>query len=265
MQAASRSHVGLVRKNNEDAVLLLPNLYAVADGMGGHAAGEIASSTAIAVLEQAFGKAATAASESVQEAADSADLQIVKSMQEIENAKQLLLQAFKEANESILQQANRQQYLEGMGTTLTAVQLLNSTTALCCHVGDSRLYRWRKGQLQQLTQDHTYVQQLLQEGKITAQEAHVHPQRHMLLQAVGVEEDFTPQCFSLDLQPQDKLLLCSDGLSDMVKDQELEQLLAGTDAEATAEQLLERALDNGGRDNVSLILVALDGEENLHG
>lgn len=240
MKTASRTHVGLVRDNNEDAVLLRePYLFAVADGLGGYAAGEIASRSTLKALE-----AATYALR------HNKSSEVLKVMEE----------AFVRANEHVYKMAGKNESYRGMGTTMTAVYLSEDGSACCCHVGDSRLYLYRGGVLRQMTRDHTYVWALLEQGKITAAEAAVHPQRHLLLKALGVEEQVEIDSLVFRWQENDRLLLCSDGLTDMLTDEDLADHLALADVEQAAEALLEHCLDNGGRDNVSLIVIELDGK-----
>lgn len=248
MQVISRTHVGLVRENNEDALLVRePSLFAVADGMGGYAAGEIASRSTIKAFE-----AATYS---------------LRHEQEEQNIRKVMLEAFEKANTHVFKMAVSNESYSGMGTTMTALYLPGDGHGYCCHVGDSRLYLFREGKLEQLTHDHTLVADLLEQGKITEEEAFVHPQRHILLQALGVEEIVKADFFSFSLQDGDRLLLCSDGLSDMLRAAEISQLIGCSDLEQAADKLLEQSLDNGGRDNVSLILLDLttQGEESCNG
>ena len=247
MRVISKTHVGLVRENNEDSLLIRePHLFAVADGMGGYLAGEIASRSTIKAFE--------AATHSLRHD-DKSDAETV------------LLDALSKANEHVHKMSINNTSYNGMGTTMTALYLPGDNKAYCCHIGDSRLYLFRDNQLKQLTKDHTYVEKLLQEGKITPEEALVHPQRHMLLQAVGVEKKINADLLQFEVQSDDRLLLCSDGLTDMLKDEEIAELIALENVEEAGAQLLERALNNGGRDNVSLIIIDLGrfGEESLNG
>ncbi len=247
MQVVSKTHVGLVRENNEDAILVRePYLFAVADGMGGYAAGEIASRSTIKAFE-----AATYS---------------LRHTQEEQNIRSILLDAFDKANAHVYKMAVSNEKYAGMGTTLTALYLPGDGTAYCCHIGDSRLYLYRDGVLRQMTCDHTYVSDLQLQGKITAEEAFVHPQRHILLRALGVDEKIKADSLRFELQAHDRLLLCSDGLSDMLRDAEIAALIGCADAEEAAGKLLEQSLDNGGRDNVSLVLIdlAAQGEESWH-
>lgn len=242
MQVISRTHVGLVRENNEDALLVRePYLFAVADGMGGYAAGEIASRSTIKAFDAATYK--------------------LRCEDSSEVVSDILLQAFDKANLHVYKMAEHNDKYSGMGTTMTALYLPGNDCAYCCHIGDSRLYLYRNGVLKQLTQDHTYVADLQKQGKITEEEAFIHPQRNILLQALGVGETITADSFSFKLQPYDRLLLCSDGLSDMLREHEIATLLQEKVLTKAADALLERSLDNGGRDNVSFILLDLNNQE----
>lgn len=248
MQVISRTHVGLVRENNEDALLVRePSLFAVADGMGGYAAGEIASRSTIKAFE-----AATYS---------------LRHEQEEQNIRKVMLEAFDKANTHVFKMAVSNESYSGMGTTMTALYLPGDGHGYCCHVGDSRLYLFRNDKLEQLTHDHTLVADLKEQGKITDEEAFVHPQRNILLQALGVEETVNADFFSFRLQEGDRLLLCSDGLSDMLRAAEISRIIGCADPEQAADKLLEQSLDNGGRDNVSLILIDLttQGEESCNG
>ncbi|MCI7676266.1 MAG: Stp1/IreP family PP2C-type Ser/Thr phosphatase [Phascolarctobacterium sp.] len=241
MQVVSRTHVGLVRENNEDALLVRePYLFAVADGMGGYAAGEIAS--------RAILKAFEAATHSL------------RHQQGEQNIHNVLVEAFDKANTHVFKMAVSNDKYTGMGTTMTALYLPGDGTAYCCHVGDSRLYTYREGNLVQVTRDHTYVADLQASGEITEEEAFIHPQRHVLMKALGVEESVRADSLHFKLLPDDRLLLCSDGLSDMMRQQEILDLMGGEDINSVADQLLERSLCNGGRDNVSFILIDLAEE-----
>lgn len=242
MRVVSRIHVGLVRDNNEDSLLVRPPyLFAVADGMGGYAAGEIASHATL--------KALRVGTHSLR-----------KDMCE-DDVHKILLEAFDKANAHVFKMARNNSSYTGMGTTMTALYIPGDGTAYCCHIGDSRLYLYRDGHLRQLTHDHTYVADLQEQGIITDEEAFVHPKRHMLLQAMGVEEAIKADSFHFALESEDKLLLCSDGLSDMLKNDEIEEQMADGAVEVIAGKLIERALDNGGRDNISLVLIDLAAEE----
>lgn len=246
MQAVSRTHVGLVRENNEDALLLRePCLFAVADGMGGYAAGEIASRATL----KAFAAATHALRHGQERQADGVTGKV--------GVEYVLLEACAKANSHVYKMAQKNAGYKAMGTTLTALYLPGNGSAYAVHIGDSRLYLSRQGNLRCLTHDQSVVGDLLQQGRITPGEAFIHPQRNVLLQAIGVEEDIKPELLHFLLEDGDKLLLCSDGLSDMLRDEEIAAVLAGgQDAETAAQALLEKALDNGGKDNISLILLS---------
>ena len=248
MQVVSRTHVGLVRENNEDALLVRePYLFAVADGMGGYAAGEIASRSTVKAFE--------AATYSLRHEMGEQDI------------RQIMLDAFDKANTHVFKMAVSNEQYTGMGTTMTALYLADANNAYCCHVGDSRLYLYRNDSLKQLTHDQTFVANLQEKGEITEEEAFVHPQRNILLQALGVEEKVEADFFHFTVLEGDRLLLCSDGLSDMLRKQEIASLVGLPDLVQAADALLEQSLDNGGRDNVSLILLDLttQGEESCNG
>ncbi len=244
MQVISKTHVGRVRGNNEDALLLrTPFLFAVADGMGGYAAGEIASRATLKAFEAATYPLRHVGTGNGEPLAAEVGIEYV------------LLEACARANAHVYKMAQDNAQYREMGTTLTALYLPGDGTAYVVHIGDSRLYLYRQGQLICITHDQSVVGALLQEGKITSEEAFIHPKKNILLQALGVEEKVEPELNRFQLAPGDQILLCSDGLSDMVRDEELAALLAGEELEGTAQALLEAALDHGGRDNISFILL----------
>lgn len=242
MKIAVRTHTGLIRQNNEDSFLIRdPYLLVVADGMGGEAAGEIASRGTLKAFE--------AATHSLRHRGE-------------KNALEVLVSAFMKANSHVFNMAEKNQEYAGMGTTLTAVYFPDNQQGYCCHVGDSRLYLYHAGELRQLTEDHTFVAELVRKGIISHEEALQHPKRHMLVKAVGVYEDVLVDSFQFLVAPGDIVLLCSDGLSDMVKDMELEELIRQEhDVEKIADSLLEAALNNGGRDNITLLVGMMEEEE----
>lgn len=241
MFVISKTHVGMVRTVNEDALLTTgPELFALADGMGGYAAGETASREALQVLQQEAEKF---------KALTGAELCAA------------MPAAVRQANTHIRRMAQNEEQYHDMGTTLVAVYLAADGRAYAVNVGDSRLYTWQDGTLQQITRDHSYVAELLANGEITAEEAFKHPQKNIILRAVGAEDDLEVDCFILELTAATKLLLCSDGLSDMVEDSQITEIMQAHQTADAAEALLEAALDNGGRDNVSLILIDLTPTE----
>ncbi|MCW3043476.1 MAG: hypothetical protein JWL57_1634 [Actinobacteria bacterium] len=223
---AAATDVGLVRSNNEDAYLTAPPLFAVADGMGGHRAGEVASAGAIRTLQK--------------EAGHDTDS---------------LVAAVQSANRAVHAEAAANPELAGMGTTITAMMTTNDAAQIV-HVGDSRAYLLRDGRLRRLTQDHTVVDRLAREGKIPAEEADRHPQRSVLERALGVGPEVDVDVQLLDVRPGDRLLLCTDGLTSMLNDEEIREiLLTEKDPEVAARALIDAALAAGGKDNVTAVIV----------
>ena len=225
----ARSDRGLVRSNNEDSVYAGARLLALADGMGGHAAGEVASQLVIAAL---------------------------RSLDDDEPGGDLLAEldrATRAGNAAIAEQVRQSPDLEGMGTTLTAILFAGSRIGLC-HVGDSRGYLYRDGVLTQITRDDTFVQSLVDEGRITAEQAHSHPQRSLIMRALTGQE-VEPTLIMREARAGDRYLLCSDGLSDVVSEETLADTLGNvTDHKEAADRLIELALRSGGPDNVTVIV-----------
>lgn len=232
----ARSDRGLVRSNNEDSVYAGARLLAIADGMGGHAAGEVASQLVIAAL---------------------------RTLDDDEPGGNLLDKlghATAEGNAAIAAQVEHSPELDGMGTTLTAILFAGSRIGLC-HVGDSRGYLFRDGQLTQITRDDTFVQTLVDEGRITAEQAHTHPQRSLIMRALtGTEVE--PTLTMREAREGDRYLLCSDGLSDVVSEETLAETLGSIpDHRACADRLIEMALRGGGPDNVTVVVADVVADE----
>ena len=235
---AGKTDTGLKRENNEDAFSLNPELdfCLAADGMGGAAAGEIASSVfAEAALE-------------------------IFSNNTSRSEKEILYRvhkAYSHANQKILEHVAHHPDHQGMGCTAELLALFEQGFILG-HVGDSRTYRLRNGQLKQLTQDHTLVQQQLQEGLISADQIKHHPMRNLILRAVGINEELTIDLLKGKTGPGDIYLLCSDGLTDMISDDQIQDIL-GTDnhIHRKVEELIETANAAGGYDNITVVLVAI--------
>ncbi|WP_067432856.1 PP2C family protein-serine/threonine phosphatase [Nocardioides jensenii] len=230
--------VGLVRDHNEDSAFVGPYLALVADGVGGAAAGEIASATTTyAVSALALGRPDADPREVLREAVALARVQLL---------------------EGVTHDVRR----AGMATTLTAVATDGSRVALA-HVGDSRAYLVHEGRLAQLSSDHTYVQQLVEQGHLTTDQARVHPWKNVVLRALpgsDVGEVEVADVLELDVAPGDRLLLCSDGLSDLVTDDQLSEALALGDPQSAAATLVEEALAAGGVDNITcVVLDVVDG------
>ena len=222
--------VGRVREGNEDSYLVDEPLFVVADGMGGHVAGDVASATAVEVLDSR--------SESLNAAEPST-----------------LESAIKEANVAIFKKAQADASLRGMGTTCTLL-MIDGTHAQLAHVGDSRAYLFRQGQLSQVTEDHTLVSRMVAEGRLAEEEARHHPQRSVITRALGVDSDVKVDLMSLNLQDGDRLLLCSDGLTTMLENPAVSDVLADeSDPQAAAERLIAAANEAGGEDNITAIVV----------
>jgi protein phosphatase len=225
--------IGRARGRNEDSYLAQEPLFAVADGMGGHRGGDVASSLAIAALRRA---------------AESGDASWSR-----------LIEEFQEANREVFERGNDQDDLHGMGTTLTAV-CLTDTEARIAHVGDSRAYLLRDGSLHLLTEDHTLVERMVQAGQLTRTEARQHPQRSILTRALGVEEDLPVDEVTLPLRAGDRLLLCTDGLTSMIDEDAIRDVLLGEpNSQGACEELIDAANKAGGDDNITVVL--LDVEE----
>ena len=230
LRYAVRSDVGLLREGNEDSAYAGPRLLAVADGMGGHAAGEVASSLTIASMAK------------LDSEPPGGDMLAE------------LAAAVAAANTRLQEMIIANPAVEGMGTTLTALFWSDGHAAVC-HIGDSRGYLLREGELYQITHDHTLVQSLVDEGRISVDDVSTHPQRSLLLRALDGRSVAEPDLSVHDAQPGDRYLLCSDGLSGVVSDETLRETLATIeDPEAVTRQLIELALHGGGPDNITCIV-----------
>jgi protein phosphatase len=231
----SRTHPGCLRGYNQDAVHVGEQVLAVADGMGGHAHGEVASSVAVTVLAEL--EAAVAAGKIAETEKSAALVSVVD-----------------EALRRLDELAARDSGMYGMGTTITAL-LWDGEMLEGVHIGDSRAYRWRAGELVQLTRDHTLVQSLLDSGRITVEEAAVYPRRNLLARAIQAGTSADPDVFADRAEPGDRYLLCSDGLTAVLTDETIEGILtevAGPDD--AVDQLIDLTLRGGAPDNVSVVL-----------
>ncbi|MFJ6480828.1 PP2C family protein-serine/threonine phosphatase [Streptomyces sp. NPDC091682] len=230
LRFAAGSHKGMIREGNEDSGYAGPRLLAIADGMGGQAAGEVASSEVISTL--------------VQLDDDVPGSDILTS----------LATAVQRANDQLRVMVEEDPQLEGMGTTLTALLWTGQRLGLV-HVGDSRAYLLRDGVLTQITQDHTWVQRLVDEGRITEEEATTHPQRSLLMRALGSGDIVEPDLSIREVRAGDRYLICSDGLSGVVSHQTLEETLADYHGpRETVQSLIQLALRGGGPDNITCIV-----------
>jgi len=242
LRFAAGSHKGMIREGNEDSGYAGPRLLAIADGMGGQAAGEVASSEVISTI--------------VALDDDVPGSDILTS----------LGTAVQRANDQLRMMVEEDPQLEGMGTTLTALLWTGQRLGLV-HVGDSRAYLLRDGVLTQITQDHTWVQRLVDEGRITEEEATTHPQRSLLMRALGSGDHVEPDLSIREVRAGDRYLICSDGLSGVVSHQTMEDTLASYQGpQETVQQLIELALRGGGPDNITVIIadvLDIDGGDTL--
>jgi protein phosphatase len=228
----AKTDTGRQRRGNEDCVLARPPVFVVADGMGGAQAGEVAAGIAV----EAFAHGLTGSG----------------------SVEQRLASRAREANRRIFEIASTQRERAGMGTTLTAAYLDGSQLAIA-HVGDSRAYLFRDGSLTRLTQDHSLVDELVRRGKLTEEEAAEHPQRSIITRALGPEPDVDVDTWTYPVRAGDLLLLCSDGLTSMISEERVGQILARSgDLEGSAQALINEANQAGGRDNITVVLVRLE-------
>jgi serine/threonine protein phosphatase PrpC len=229
---AGTSDVGRQRSTNEDSLVMAPPFFAVADGMGGAKAGEVASGLAVKVFEEE------------EESKEPAEAQLSRILQE--------------ANRRIFELSTGDESRRGMGTTLTAAKLADGDVSLA-HVGDSRAYRLRDGALEQITKDHSLVAELERSGQISPEAAERHPQRSIITRALGPEPDVEVDTYTVPGRPGDVFLLCSDGLTGMVSDDEVASILRGADSlAAAADELVRAANQSGGKDNITVVLFSLE-------
>lgn len=225
----TRTDIGKMRATNQDAVIYDGLICGVADGMGGHKGGETASAGARDLL--------------------------IELLKEREPAPGILAQAIKSVNRKLFLQQLEDENLSGMGTTLT-VLWVGAENIYIGHVGDSRCYRLREGELKQITDDHSLVMEMVRAGALTREQAAVHPMKNVITRAVGTEEGVEVDVITSDRKKGDVWLVCSDGLHGMVPDELIREMLNGSAPEKAADLLLQAALDAGGRDNISLTILA---------
>lgn len=228
----SRTDIGCVREQNEDSLIVSPPLFVVADGMGGHAAGEIASEIAVRTVSEL--------------APDNADTEA-------------LSKAVVQANRNIINAPLSGKGREGMGTTCTAA-ILDGTHLAIAQVGDSRAYLLHNGRLSQITRDHSLVANMVEAGQLTPDEARIHPNRSVITRALGNDPATTPDLYEINVEEGDRLLLCTDGLSTMLEDDEIQAVMNRLpDPQQCASMLVSGALVAGGLDNVTVIIVNITG------
>ena len=232
-KASGRSDVGLARENNEDSGFIGKHYLLVADGMGGHAAGELASATAVSVISS-----------------------FDKNISQKPNDSEIINEISSKIKNSINKDLSRQ----GMGTTASLVKL-NEESIDLTHVGDSRVYLIRNKQMKQLTKDQTYIQTLIDSGEISEQESKNHPQKSLLLQAIDGSRNLVPQNEKFTIQEGDKLLLCSDGLTNVVSDKEILEIINKYDYVGSVSALIEKSLELGGPDNITVIVAEITSQK----
>lgn len=228
----SRTEIGNVREHNEDSLTVLPPLFAVADGMGGHEAGEVASEITINTLNDLAPQSADA---------------------------EALARTVVAANLNVIKAPSQGVGREGMGTTLTAA-ILEKERLVIAQVGDSRAYLLHNGSLQQLTRDHSLMADMIEAGQLTEAEARVHPNRSVITRAIGSDPHMQPDLYELNVETGDRLLLCSDGICGMIEDHEIASIMRqAPSAQSCADQLVEAALAAGGFDNATAVVVDVEG------
>lgn len=237
MKIFSLTDVGRKREMNQDYVYAtdqpvgnIPNLFVVADGMGGHKAGDFASRYAVEVLEEHIRNNHGMGPEVI------------------------ITEGVREANHKIIEAANKEVSLEGMGTTMVAATVIEHTLYFA-NVGDSRLYLIRDG-IKQLSKDHSLVEEMVRLGGINPEEAKHHPDKNIITRAIGVKPNVEVDFFEYRLQKGDKILMCTDGLTNMVEDEEIFRIVkSGRDVVETAKELVDKANENGGKDNIGIVII----------
>ncbi len=230
MKIVSRTHIGKVRSSNQDALLLQDGahgLYGVADGMGGHKGGDVASKMAVVMLGRV--------------------------LEDKSPSEKVLRAGIEEVNQLIFTEQLHNTDLSGMGTTLT-VLWEDSNRLLLGHVGDSRAYHIRGGEIHQVSQDHSMVAELVRDGVLTEEQARVHPYRNIITRALGTADTIEVDVLEIERQEGDKFLLCSDGLSEYIRPEEMLEILTNKPMEDAADEMLQMALDGGGLDNITLLI-----------
>jgi serine/threonine protein phosphatase PrpC len=229
----AQTDLGLVREGNEDSAICGANLIAVADGMGGHAGGEVASAIAINALAQL--------------------LPVISDQEiDIDSREDLFLNITYEIDSQILEKSKQAPELAGMGTTLTALNISGDNVELL-HIGDSRCYRYRDNKLEQLSYDHTVMQELLDQGRLTPEEVFDHPQRSLLTQALMGDSGLDPILVSYEIKADDQFLLCSDGLTNVLSDYEIGKIIESKSGDAVITALITEVKAKGAPDNITII------------
>lgn len=247
LHIVSKTDPGRVRSHNEDCVETRPDLgvAVLADGMGGYNAGEVASGMATSLIASGLAETWSAARRAKLGREECMAL-----------AEQLMREQITRANSAIYEAALKDPQCAGMGTTLVVCLFYDDFLAVA-HIGDSRLYRMRGDVLEQITRDHSLLQEQIDSGLISKEDARLSNNKNLVTKALGIDPTVEPEVHAYEAQPEDIYLLCSDGLDDMIEDEEIQMTLIAlrSNLDLTAEQLVQAANDNGGRDNVSVILV----------
>ena len=247
LSSSGLTHKGRVRDDNQDSIYYNHNesfnhpIYIVADGMGGAKGGKTASSMATSIVPRVFKNSLAGM-----------------------NPEQALRHAVESANRQIHERSLEDQFLRGMGTTLVGLFMLENNTAMVVNVGDSRCYLFRKGELHQVTEDHSLVQEMVRKGQISVEQAREHNMRNMLSRALGTSPEVSPDLFHIkELETDDVFLLCSDGLHGVVSTEQMKGILAqSSDISEKTKQFVQAALDSGGPDNISAVLVRIVEKKN---
>ncbi len=238
MKYFGATDIGKMREKNEDCFYARDNLFIVADGMGGHRAGEIASSLSVDTFTRSFNESISSRSR-IQE----------------RSIKNNIIRSIKLANDEVFKKSLKDAEYSGMGTTFTACFLYGEIIHIA-HIGDSRAYLCRDKNIDLLTSDHTFVGELYRRGEITYEETFDHPQRNFLTNVLGISDEISPDYLTIKILQGDSIIICSDGLNSMVKDEIILKLSEKyPEPEKTAKKLIENALKNGGNDNVTVIAI----------
>ncbi len=235
MRVGVLSDIGKRREKNEDGYLVEGSVFAVADGMGGHTSGEIASATALGTIRQNLSQ-----------------------IPDARHMPQWLTHSIQEANTAVYQQSETEVKNTGMGTTLTLSVLLDNQLFVG-HVGDSRAYSLRDKGLKQITEDHTWVAEMVKKGALSAEEAETHPQRSILTRALGIGEAVPVDIASSQVKQGDKILLCTDGLTSMLGDEQVEEIMnEPSNPQSICQKLVDAANQEGGYDNITVIVIEIE-------
>ncbi len=251
MEYCLRSHVGKVRSNNEDfiehfSICDNAHIFIVSDGMGGHNKGEVASKIATQTVISLMEKDKSMIYESIEKG-------------KLQDTMKLLVDSIKLANQVVYEEGEKEEFF-GMGTTMVTAVIANDRL-LIANVGDSRCYLIRNGEIKQLTKDNSFVQELLESGAITAEEAITHSKKNIITRAIGTDCYLKVDTYEFELEPLDMIILCSDGLTNMIRDEEILSISSSDSSlEDKTNKLVDKALENGGLDNISLILIKYDGK-----